>query len=248
MKRCSTSLTPALKFANLTLSAPVPLVGTSGDCITAYASILPAKAKPTNIEWPVGTVNVSVDTNALYALVALEFPLGPKKSFSKGIFSGQLSAQVSVSSIGINSDGSITGKITADATAQLGVDVGLFGHKINIGPRGAADATLTFSVGVEDGNKVFLTPKSVPTLAFHFDLGLPDPIAWLANKLISLLTSELNNLIAPEIQRKHIRITSIPLIKQNMLDKTLQIEFSSVETEAIGGLLVLKAKPKLTLT
>jgi hypothetical protein len=139
-------------------------------------------------------VYIGLDGAALQAAAGTVFPLGPSTGFNWQIFSGQVGAQVlGPNHISINSDGSLTATLVANAEAQLTLHT-LFGN-INFGPKATATLTATLRPAVNNG-EFMVSIESVPIPIFIFDWGAFKyiPILFLWEGALSL---ELNAILSP---------------------------------------------------
>ena len=202
---------PSLEYESLKFSAPLPVVQQS--YFTAFSALGSTPATiPSPLPWPKDGVYIAVDTPTMEAAARLIFPLGPQENFSWGIFSGHVGATVNPPSVNsINSDGSLSATIEANASCQLTMETPWPLPNITFGPSATARAAWTFRPLIK-GGELQIVPEGIPFFSFSFDWGIPSWINWLFEPLEYGLAAALNAALGPLIANV-LHIPGIPICK-----------------------------------
>jgi hypothetical protein len=235
---------PALQFQSLQVSLPVPAVQQPN--VLAYAalgSIQPDVPPPAS--WPPGCVFVGADAALITAAAGIPFPLGPSTGFSWDIVSGQVEAQVHApTNITINSDGSVSATIVADALAQLTLHTPDGLPNVNFGPRAVVSLSATLKPLVV-GGQLCMILEGIPIPTFSFDWGIPSWINWLFIPIEAGLAAALNAILGPLIGHvlslPPIPVWTIPPVSFDLGGKTIGINLNSANAIGANNLLVVRA-------
>jgi hypothetical protein len=239
---------PTLGFSSFQVS--MPAIAVQSPYVTAYSALgstQPDVPPPSN--WPTGCIFVAVDDAVLQSAAGTVFPLGPSTGFSWEIVSGQVGAQVLPPTFVINSDGSITATMTANASAQLTLHTPDSLPNVNFGPSATATLTATVLPSVSNGAlQISLEGIAIPT--FSFDWGIPSWINWLFDPLEDGLAAALNALLGPllgnVLKFPPITVYTLPTISFVFSGSTINITITNAKTSSQNSLLVVQAQTTIS--
>jgi hypothetical protein len=242
---------PALEFESIVVSMPVPVV--QNPFLVAYSALGSTQPDPGPASgWPMNCGFAAVDTNVLQQLANIPFPLGPSDSFDWDIISGQVQAQVlAPTNIMINADGSVTGSITAKASATLTIHTPWPLPNLDIGPTASATVTATFIPSVQN-KALFIKANGLPAFNFDFNFEpIPDWIQYILDPLLDGLNTALNAVFGPLISNiiPPIEVYTIPDISFSIEGTNVNININDATTSRGGpdnNLLLVRANLSLS--
>lgn len=244
---------PPLNFQGVTVSLPVPAVQAPDLCLySALGATQPDIPAPFN--WPSGCIFIGADSAALQAAADIPFPLGPSTGFDWDIISGSVGAQVlAPSEVVINSNGSLTATIVAQAWATLTVETPWPLPNFSFGPTATATLTAQLQPSIQN-NEVYVTIEGVPIPTFNFTWGsIPGWVEFILSPLLDGLSAALNAVLGPLIgnalQLPPIPVYGIPQINIPFPGQPIQVNINQATTSAGGpggNLLLVSAQLSVT--
>jgi len=237
---------PAIQYGSLVVSLPVPVV--QSPYVLAYSALGTAQPDiPAPAQWPTGCEFFGADTAVLQTAAAIPFPLGPSTGFDWKIISGTVRAQVlAPNNFVINSDGSITASIQANALAQLKVHTPWPLPDFTFGPSASGAITASLKPYVSNGQvSIVIQSCSIPT--FHFSWGsIPSWVEYILSPLLDGLGMALNAVFGPLISQIlsqfSIPVYTIPTFSVTLAGKQINISVNQASTSSQNSLLMINAQ------
>ncbi len=239
---------PQLSFDSIKISQPTPLIEDGG--IVVYSNInsviSPIHPSPSQLYFPRNSASICLTAQSLVDVFddVIGLPKGPMKQFDWEIISGQCGAQISKpTNLSINSDGSITMDIEAEALAQLSVDTHIpCVGRVGFGPKAFASIKVTLKPEISNG-KLFMACPKFPIPYFDFSWGIPEVAKIILDPLLEGLKIALNKIIAPIISDlfsiPSLYILTLPNISFIINNQDFKININESTTEKFESFLAI---------